>query len=175
MNVYYLAGQVSLRSAKRFMSTTILERLSDVLSLQGDDRYETHHRARKPSTSTAVLQHYPLRDLPRDTSVGHFTHTDTDSITILFNTDWALQVHSPQRDVWEYIAPHPRHAIVNVGDGSSSCRAAAYARRCTTSCPAFGSAAGRTARATRPSSSCAQTTTRASSTPRAMRTRPRSG
>jgi isopenicillin N synthase-like dioxygenase len=98
------------------MTHTILERLSDSLSLEGEERYEAYHRADKPSTSTAVLQYYPLTDLPPNTSVGHFTHTDTGSITILFNTDWGLQVYSSQRDAWEYVAPRPQHAIINVGD-----------------------------------------------------------
>jgi isopenicillin N synthase-like dioxygenase len=99
------------------MTTAILERLSDALGLQGEERYETHHRADKPSTSTAVLQYYPLTDLPANTSVGHFTHTDTGSITVLFNTDWGLQVYSSQRDAWEYIEPQPNYAIINIGDG----------------------------------------------------------
>jgi hypothetical protein len=51
-----------------------------------------------------------------DTSAGHFTHTDTGSITILFNTHWGLQVFSPETEDWEFVASRPNCAIVNVGD-----------------------------------------------------------
>jgi isopenicillin N synthase-like dioxygenase len=97
---------------------TILENLSNALGLKGDERYEHQHGADSPSTSTAVLQHYPSEvDLPRNTSAGHFTHTDTGSITILFNTNWGLQVCSPDGDRWEYVPPSKNDlAIVNIGD-----------------------------------------------------------
>jgi isopenicillin N synthase-like dioxygenase len=97
---------------------TILENLSNALELEGAERYEYQHRAELPSTSTAVLQHYTYEvDLPQDTSAGHFAHTDTGSITILFNTEWGLQVCSPDGDRWEYVPPSRNDlAIVNIGD-----------------------------------------------------------
>jgi isopenicillin N synthase-like dioxygenase len=98
------------------ISKVMLESLSDSLGLSGDERFEAFHHSNAPSTSTAVLQYYPLTDLPQNTSVGHFTHTDTGSLTTLFNSDWGLQVYSSQRDSWEYIAPREDHAIINVGD-----------------------------------------------------------
>jgi len=98
------------------MANMILESLSDSLELKGDERFEANHMRNKPSTSTAVLQHYPLTDLPPNTSVGHFTHTDTGSITVLFNTDWGLQMYSPKSQDWEYVPPREKCAIVNVGD-----------------------------------------------------------
>jgi isopenicillin N synthase-like dioxygenase len=68
--------------------------------------------------STAVLQYYPYEaDLPQNTSAGHFSHTDTGSITILFNSEWGLQVCSPDGDRWEYVPPaKDDRTIVNVGD-----------------------------------------------------------
>jgi isopenicillin N synthase-like dioxygenase len=97
---------------------TVLENLSDALGLTGNERFEYHHRTEAPSTSTAVLQYYPYeRDLPENTSAGHFTHTDTGSVTILFNTKWGLQVCSPDGERWEYVPPSTNdRAIVNIGD-----------------------------------------------------------
>lgn len=98
------------------MACLILEGLSDSLKLNEEERFEIHHRPNELSTSAAVLQHYPRTDLPPGTSAGHFTHTDTGSITILFNTEWGLQVFSPQSSEWEYVPPRENCAIINVGD-----------------------------------------------------------
>lgn len=98
------------------IATTLLENLSDSLGLHSNERFEVYHKANRSSTSTACLQYYPFKDLPPNTSVGHFTHTDTGSITVLFNSDWGLQVFSPACHAWEYVAPRPDCAIVNVGD-----------------------------------------------------------
>ncbi|OIW26948.1 2OG-Fe(II) oxygenase family oxidoreductase [Coniochaeta ligniaria NRRL 30616] len=100
----------------RFMAMLILESLSDYLKLEGDERFEAFHKSGELSTSSAVMQHYPLTDLPSDTSAGHFTHTDTGSITVLFNTDWGLQVFSPETEQWEYVPPRDQCAVINVGD-----------------------------------------------------------
>lgn len=96
----------------------ILSRLSDSLGLTGASRLENLHRADRPSTSTAVMQHYPFEgDLPADTSTGHFAHTDTGSVSILFNTEWGLQVCSPYSEEWKYVPPAKgTRAVVNIGD-----------------------------------------------------------
>lgn len=87
------------------------------MELRGSSRFEHYHRSDCTSTTTSVLQRYPHRDdLDKDVSVGHFTHTDTGSITILFNTEWGLQVHSPDSETWKWIPPHPDFAVVNIGD-----------------------------------------------------------
>lgn len=98
------------------LASMILGNLSDSLSLRDKDRFETHHLSSVPSTSIAALQYYPVTDLPNDTSVGHFAHTDTGSLTVLFNSDWGLQAYSPEGDTWEYVAPREHCAIINVGD-----------------------------------------------------------
>ena len=98
------------------LATLILESLSDSLGMKNKDRFETHHLSSVPSTSIAALQYYPLTDLPKDTSVGHFAHTDAGSLTVLFNSDWGLQAYSPEGDTWEYVAPRENCAIINVGD-----------------------------------------------------------
>lgn len=100
----------------REMAYLILENLSDHLNLESNERFERYHKPNELSTSSAVLQHYPLTNLPPSTSAGHFTHTDTGSITILFNTEWGLQVFSPLTSLWEWVPPRPRTAIINVGD-----------------------------------------------------------
>ncbi|KAK3309422.1 2OG-Fe(II) oxygenase family oxidoreductase [Chaetomium strumarium] len=100
----------------REMAIRILENLSDHLGLQGEQRFEAYHKADEISTSSAVLQHYPRTKLPEGTSAGHFTHTDTGSITVLFNTEWGLQVFSPETEEWEYVPPRDKCAIINVGD-----------------------------------------------------------
>jgi isopenicillin N synthase-like dioxygenase len=98
------------------ISTTILASLSTSLDLPQNSRFEDFHQTQKSSKTTAVMQCYPLANLPPNTSVGHFTHTDTGSITILFNTDWGLQVYNTPLSCWEYVPPKPGHAIINVGD-----------------------------------------------------------
>ncbi|KAK2026636.1 hypothetical protein LX32DRAFT_695432 [Colletotrichum zoysiae] len=54
------------------------------------------------------MQHYPFEgDLPADTS----------SVTILFNTEWGLQVCNPHSEEWQYVPPaRGTNAIVNIGD-----------------------------------------------------------
>jgi len=105
--------------------TNLLQNLSDALGLNGSERLEMFHEKGSSSTSTAVLQHYPLKDLPSNTSAGHFAHTDAGSISVLYCSDWGLQVYSSQLQCWEYVAPRENHAIVNVGDALrfiSSCK-----------------------------------------------------
>ena len=98
------------------LTNMILESLSDSLGITEEDRFETRHLSNVPSTSIAALQYYPLADLPEDTSVGHFAHTDAGSLTVLFNSDWGLQAYSSKDDTWEHVAPRANCAIINVGD-----------------------------------------------------------
>ena len=81
-----------------------------------EDRFETHHILSVPSTSVAALQYYPSTDLPEDTSIGHFAHNDTGSLTVLFNSDCGLQAYSSKDETWQYVAPRENCAIINVGD-----------------------------------------------------------
>ncbi|KAH8891260.1 2OG-Fe(II) oxygenase family oxidoreductase, partial [Thozetella sp. PMI_491] len=115
------AQQHTVRSFVRnshAIAVLVLERLSTGLGLSGSSSLESFHRPDKASTATAVLQHYPFEgDLPEDTSAGHFAHTDAGSISILFNSEWGLQVCSPHSENWEYVPPAlGTHAIVNIGD-----------------------------------------------------------
>lgn len=93
-----------------------MESLSTSLGLKGDQKFQFHHQQQSESTSTAVLQCYPLTGLPSDTSVGHFTHTDAGSVSVLFSSHWGLQVFSEERNEFEYVPPRSNCAIVNIGD-----------------------------------------------------------
>ena len=96
------------------VNKTMLITLSDVLHLQGTDRFEMHHREDKPSNTTLVLLHYPQQDIQE--GMGHNKHTDIGSLTLLFTEQWGLQLQQPGSAHWEFVAPRDGHAIVNVGD-----------------------------------------------------------
>ncbi|KAI8258385.1 2OG-Fe(II) oxygenase family oxidoreductase [Colletotrichum sp. SAR11_239] len=100
----------------RGVCTRMLNSLSNSMGLEGDRRLEQNHRDDSPSTTAAVLQCYPVQNLPPNTSQGHFTHTDAGTISMLFTSEWGLQVHSPRTEQWAYVAPRRGCAIVNVGD-----------------------------------------------------------
>ena len=98
------------------IAETILSRLSDALGLEASARLEAFHKSSEPSTSVASLQYYPATDLPQDTSMGHFAHTDAGSLTVLFNDNDGLQAFSSERNAWEDVPPRRGCAIINVGD-----------------------------------------------------------
>jgi len=97
-----------------FVNKTMLESLSDVLSLQDKARFEAHHRDNKPSNTTLVLLHYPKQDVTA--GMGHNKHTDIGSLTLLFTEQWGLQLQQPGSDDWAFVEPRDGYAIVNVGD-----------------------------------------------------------
>ncbi|KAK1855165.1 2og-fe oxygenase family protein [Colletotrichum chrysophilum] len=80
-----------------FVLKTLLTRLSDAVGLEGKERFEDD----------------ALQD---KTARGHNAHTDVGSFTLLFNEQPGLQVVSPTTNDWEYVAPKPGHAIINVAD-----------------------------------------------------------
>lgn len=99
------------------MCRTLLDSLTTSLGLSHDQRLGLSHQLSLPSTSSVALQCYPLAAaLPPNTSQGHFVHTDSGSLSLLFVSDWGLQVHSAAHDRWQSVAPRPGCAIVNVGD-----------------------------------------------------------
>jgi len=98
------------------MASVVLERLSSTMGLTGSEELRNYHRSSSSSTSTAVLQHYPLSGLDPNTSPGHFTHTDAGSISILFSSDWGLQAFDSAKGGWGYVAPRKHCAVVNIGD-----------------------------------------------------------
>jgi isopenicillin N synthase-like dioxygenase len=102
----------------RSIAMLILNDLSDTLGLQGLERFVHAHRTDLPSTSSAALQYYPHQsNLSENMSTGIFSHTDTGSLTILFTSEWGLQVCSADDERWEYVPPAmDDRVIVNVGD-----------------------------------------------------------
>ncbi|KAJ5549173.1 hypothetical protein N7513_006407 [Penicillium frequentans] len=93
----------------------ILECLSDVMSLDVDERFEGRHRPDQPSRTTMVLFRYP-RQIKQGEGIGHNMHTDIGSLTLLFCQELGLQVLHPETNQWGFIIPKPGHAVVNVGD-----------------------------------------------------------
>ena len=103
-------------SKSRWHVLELLSCFSDALGLKNEDRYERSHRDELPSNSSMTFHRY-LKQESRDVSnVGHNKHTDISSLAFLFAQQWGLQVLTAATDKWEYVAPKPGHAIVNVGD-----------------------------------------------------------
>ena len=97
------------------ITKTMLSCLSTALDLKGSDRFESFHRNDHESNSTLAMMHYIPSDLG-DKFVGHQEHTDIGSLTLLFSEQWGLQVKPPGASTYEFVAPRPGHAIINVGD-----------------------------------------------------------
>ena len=92
----------------------ILSRLSDVLRLEGPNRFEAKHCDGKPSNSILALLSYP-KGLESIHS-GQHKHTDIGSLTVLFSRQWGLQVLMPGNKSWTFVQPRPGYVIINVGD-----------------------------------------------------------
>ncbi|EOA81689.1 uncharacterized protein SETTUDRAFT_157592 [Exserohilum turcica Et28A] len=103
-------------SGSNIIGKTILCALSTAFGLTGPSRFETLHRNHRPSTSTLALMHYIPSDPAQDQHVGHQKHTDISSLTVLFTEQWGLQIRPPGTREFGFVAPQPRHAIINVGD-----------------------------------------------------------
>jgi isopenicillin N synthase-like dioxygenase len=97
-----------------FVNTTMLTTLSDILGLKDNASFQASHRNDKPSNTTLVLLHYPQQAVQQ--GMGHNKHTDIGTLTLLFTEQWGLQLQQPGSDEWQFVAPLPGHAIVNVGD-----------------------------------------------------------
>lgn len=94
----------------------MMDSLSKSMGLVGEKKLGLQHQMLFPSTSTTALQCYPVADLPLNTCQGHFVHTDSGTLSVLFVSDWGLQVYSSKHDRWESVPPRAGCAIVNVGD-----------------------------------------------------------
>ena len=103
-------------ATSNFLLKTILDCISDSLSLKGLERLDTYHRDDSASESTLYCLHYPPAPAIQRKDVGQNMHTDIGTLTLLFAMQWGLQVLSPTSNSWEYVEPRPGHAIINVGD-----------------------------------------------------------
>lgn len=101
-------------SKAHLVTMTILQALSNALQVDPSNRFEQHHRDEVDSNTTLVLLRYPKEI--SSSSIGHNQHTDIGSLTLLFSKQRGLQILSPKTQEWEWVAPRPGHAIINVGD-----------------------------------------------------------
>lgn len=105
---------------KRFSSLchsaglTLLSNLSDALSLNGADRFETRHQDHKPNDTGLKLLYDPTKALLADSPDN--THTDGGTVTLVFGTDWGIKLEHPHTKHWAFIEPRPQCALVNVAD-----------------------------------------------------------
>ena len=101
-----------------FVLKTLLTRLSDAVGIDDkSERFESYHSDDTESKSTLFFLHHPVSDqIPSKDHVGHNAHTDVGSFTLLFTRQWGLQCYSPTTNAWEYVAPKPGCAIINVAD-----------------------------------------------------------
>jgi len=102
-------------STSHYIGLEILIALSNVLGMEGDMRFESFHNKNAPSNCALGLNMYPKRS-NNGPNLGHNAHTDVGSITLLFCSDWGLQVQSQEPKKWAYVTPREGHAIVNVAD-----------------------------------------------------------
>lgn len=102
--------------AAQHITQTLLARLSDGLGVPAAERFELAHREGKPTRTALVMLSYPPSDGGAGGGVGHNKHTDIGSLTLLFADEWGLQVLSPRTNAWEYVAPRPGCAVINIGD-----------------------------------------------------------
>lgn len=105
------------------ITKTMLSCLSNALGLADDKRLETYHRDWRDSNSTlAMFRYIPDQESTTykkgERTCGHQQHTDIGSLTLLFSEQWGLQVQPPRAPgaAFEFVAPRPGHAIINVGD-----------------------------------------------------------
>ncbi|KAF2749359.1 Clavaminate synthase-like protein [Sporormia fimetaria CBS 119925] len=101
------------------VTKVILSALSTGMGLTGAARFENHHKNEKPSTTTLSMMHYLPTTLTGTKNTGHQKHTDISSLTLLFSSQWGLQIRPPgtcgAREMG-FVAPKPGCAFVHVGD-----------------------------------------------------------
>lgn len=119
-------------NGSHFVLKIILSCLSCGMGLRGNNSLQTHHRDDRPSKSSVFFLHYPPRDTTAE-NMGQNMHTDLGTLTLLFTTQWGLQVLCPadssdpsaaaaasaggsEHMEWKFVEPKPGHAIINVGD-----------------------------------------------------------
>ncbi|KAI8624703.1 Clavaminate synthase-like protein [Xylariaceae sp. FL1651] len=94
----------------------LLGRLSDVMGLEGPERFSTYHEETIPTHTNLALLRYPKHQDAAVNSVGHNKHTDIGSLTLLLCQQWGLQILSPRAEKWAFVEPRVGHAVINVGD-----------------------------------------------------------
>ncbi|XDG07374.1 hypothetical protein ABKA04_006989 [Annulohypoxylon sp. FPYF3050] len=107
------------------ITITILSCLSDLL--KPAVRFEDYHRENQVSQSTMMYFRYAKQepvndgvknnnDLDTGAGIGHNTHTDLGTLTLLYCEQWGLQVYDQNSHTWSFVEPKPGFYVVNVGD-----------------------------------------------------------
>ncbi|KAI0509408.1 hypothetical protein F5B22DRAFT_649036 [Xylaria bambusicola] len=103
-----------------YVSRMILDRVSNALGLGAENSLNRTHRGDCPSKSAVAYLHYIPLD-PTGENVGHNMHTDYGTLTLVFASQWGLQVLYPtgpcsEDREWQWVEPRANCAIVNVAD-----------------------------------------------------------
>lgn len=98
----------------------IFRTLSDALSLEPDERFESFHRPSHPAPDIVRLLKYHEHHVSTAAPyVPQVPHTDLGSLTFLFAPSPGLQILRPNADEWAYVQPRAGQAVVNLGDAMS--------------------------------------------------------
>jgi isopenicillin N synthase-like dioxygenase len=93
----------------------ILDSLSRSLNLDDKKNLAKHHRKGYASTTAlGLLKYLPYE--PQSEEVGHVSHTDIGSLSMVFSDVGGLQVYHPGKKAWTFIPPKPGHTVCNIGD-----------------------------------------------------------
>lgn len=87
--------------------------LSEAFGMQTN--LASFHQDNHPSLTTLAMFRYPKQETP-SVGIGHGKHTDLGTLTFLLCQQWGLQVLSRDPAGWQFVAPKPNHAVINVGD-----------------------------------------------------------
>lgn len=116
----------NMSTVKAFMSSctgysqVIFRTLSDVMSLETHERFESFHRPSHPSPDIVrFLKYHEHRLSTAAPYVPQVPHTDLGSLTFLFAPSPGLQILRPDVKEWAYVQPRACHAVVNLGDALS--------------------------------------------------------
>ncbi|KID87427.1 Oxoglutarate/iron-dependent oxygenase [Metarhizium guizhouense ARSEF 977] len=102
-------------NAAQHVCMSILSHLDICLNTNQSSKLVDFHQQGKESLTTLSMFRYPKQD-SLALGVGHNKHTDIGTLTFLLCQQWGLQVLSKEPAGWRFVAPKPRHAIINVGD-----------------------------------------------------------
>ncbi|KAK1976427.1 1-aminocyclopropane-1-carboxylate oxidase [Colletotrichum cereale] len=95
----------------------LLDSLSRSLKLEGKDNLAEHHRRGHASpTALGLLKYLPY--MSQSEEVGHVSHTDIGSLSMVFSEVGGLQVYHPEKKAWMFIKPKPGHTVCNIGDST---------------------------------------------------------
>lgn len=107
----------SFQLSEHYILKSLLGCLSTAIGLEGSKRFESYHDDSVASKSTLLFIHHPAsKTVPGEAKLGHYSHTDSGSLTLLFTEQPGLQVLSPESNKWQWVASKAGYAIVNVGD-----------------------------------------------------------